>query len=126
MLVLDLPIEKAAEFRDSMAGVGVDTIFLLSPTTVSARIRKAGTMGRGFLYGISRLGVTRALSSQKALASWPSEFVERPPFLPRWASAFHGRSTSSRLAAAGASAVLVPRVESYVGWLKGERGAHFV
>ena len=37
---------------------GLDTIFLLSPTTTSARIRRAAELGGGFLYGISRLGVT--------------------------------------------------------------------
>ena len=41
-------------------GAGIDTIFLLSPTTTDARIRKAAALGRGFLYGISRLGVTGA------------------------------------------------------------------
>ena len=39
---------------------GLDTIFLLSPTTTSARIRRAAELGGGFLYGISRVGVTGA------------------------------------------------------------------
>ena len=60
MLALDLPIEEAAEFRETLAAAGLDTIFLLSPTTTDARIRKAAELGRGFLYGISRLGVTGA------------------------------------------------------------------
>ena len=60
VLALDLPIEEAAEFRETLAGQGLDTIFLLSPTTTDARIRTAGALGRGFLYGISRLGVTGA------------------------------------------------------------------
>ena len=58
VLVLDLPIEEAGEFRDSMAARGIDMIFLLSPTTTDARVRQAAQLGRGFLYGISRLGVT--------------------------------------------------------------------
>jgi len=37
---------------------GIDTIFLLSPTTTEERISKAAELGQGFLYGISRLGVT--------------------------------------------------------------------
>jgi len=60
VLALDLPIEEADEFRAAMDASGLDTIFLLSPTTTDARIRKAATLGRGFLYGISRLGVTGA------------------------------------------------------------------
>ena len=60
VLALDLPIEEGDEFRNALSRVGVDTIFLLSPTTTDARIKKAAELGRGFLYGISRLGVTGA------------------------------------------------------------------
>jgi tryptophan synthase alpha chain len=60
VLALDLPIEEAAEFQGAMSEAGIDTIFLLSPTTTDARIEKAAALGRGFLYGISRLGVTGA------------------------------------------------------------------
>jgi tryptophan synthase alpha chain len=60
VLALDLPIEEADLFRETLAASGMDTIFLLSPTTTDARIRKAAALGRGFLYGISRLGVTGA------------------------------------------------------------------
>jgi tryptophan synthase alpha chain len=60
VLALDLPIEEADEFRRVLADAGVDTIFLLSPTTTEERIRRAAALGRGFLYGISRLGVTGA------------------------------------------------------------------
>src|SRR6476659_3090114 len=42
VLALDLPIEEAGEFRETMAASGIDTIFLLSPTTSDERIRKAG------------------------------------------------------------------------------------
>jgi tryptophan synthase alpha chain len=59
-LALDLPIEEAGGFRETLAARGLDTIFLLSPTTTEARIRTAAALGRGFLYGISRLGVTGA------------------------------------------------------------------
>jgi len=58
VLALDLPIEEAGEFRVTMLEAGIDTIFLLSPTTTEERISKAAELGQGFLYGISRLGVT--------------------------------------------------------------------
>src|SRR5688500_18409129 len=58
VLVLDLPIEEAGSFRDAMANRDIDMIFLLSPTTTDARVKEAARLGRGFLYGISRLGVT--------------------------------------------------------------------
>src|SRR4030095_7710734 len=60
VLVLDLPIEEAGPLRDALRPVGLDTIFLLSPTTTTARIRRAAELGSGFLYGISRLGRPRA------------------------------------------------------------------
>jgi tryptophan synthase alpha chain len=60
VLALDLPIEEAGDFRATMLDAGLDTIFLLSPTTSDARIKRAAELGRGFLYGISRLGVTGA------------------------------------------------------------------
>jgi tryptophan synthase alpha chain len=37
---------------------GLDQIFLVSPTTTDARLKDAARHGRGFLYAISRLGVT--------------------------------------------------------------------
>jgi tryptophan synthase alpha chain len=58
VLTLDLPPEAAGDLRAARADAGVDTIFLLSPTTTNERIRRAATLGSGFLYGISRLGVT--------------------------------------------------------------------
>jgi tryptophan synthase alpha chain len=60
VLVLDLPIEEAGDFRGSIVEAGLDAIFLLSPTTTDARLEKAAELGSGFLYGISRLGVTGA------------------------------------------------------------------
>ena len=58
VLILDLPIEEAGEFHDVALSVNIAPIFLLSPTTSEARIKRAAQLGRGFLYGISRLGVT--------------------------------------------------------------------
>src|SRR5947208_3278756 len=60
VLALDLPIEEADAFRETLSASDLDTIFLLSPTTTDARIGKAAKLGQGFLYGISRLGVTGA------------------------------------------------------------------
>lgn len=69
VLVLDLLVEEAASFREMLADVGVDTIFLLSPTTTDARMARAGRLGSGFLYCISRLGVTGARDDVSADAS---------------------------------------------------------
>ena len=58
VLTLDMPPEEGETFRMAFRGAGIDTIFLLSPTTTVERIRRASELGSGFLYGISRLGVT--------------------------------------------------------------------
>jgi tryptophan synthase alpha chain len=58
VLLLDLPIEEAGSARATLDAHGLDQIFLLSPTTTAARLAEAGRLGRGFLYAISRLGVT--------------------------------------------------------------------
>lgn len=142
VLVLDLPIEEAADFRDTMAARGIDTIFLLSPTTTQARLRKAGELGRGFLYGISRLGVTGArdtiaegarelVARIRAETSLPIALgfgISRPEHVQQvgqWAdAAVVGSGLVSVIAEAGAAADLTQRVESYVRWLRGEHGTH--
>lgn len=60
ILVLDVPPEEGGEWHRVLTAAGIDMIFLLSPTTSTERMRKAAQLGRGFLYGISRLGVTGA------------------------------------------------------------------
>ena len=74
VLVLDLPIEEADDFRHMLATRGIDTILLLSPTTTDDRLRKAAALGSGFLYAISRLGVTGA---RDRVADGAHEMVER-------------------------------------------------
>ena len=58
VLILDYPVEEAGPLRAPLLDAGLDPIFLISPTTTDARIRRSGELGRGFLYLISRLGVT--------------------------------------------------------------------
>jgi tryptophan synthase alpha chain len=58
VLILDYPVEEAEPLRAPLVAAGLDPIFLISPTTTDLRIRRSGDLGRGFLYVISRLGVT--------------------------------------------------------------------
>lgn len=60
VLLLDLPIEEASAMHAGLDAQGIDLIFLVSPTTTDARLAEAARLGRGFLYAISRLGVTGA------------------------------------------------------------------
>ncbi|MEO6213642.1 MAG: tryptophan synthase subunit alpha [Vicinamibacterales bacterium] len=60
VLILDYPVEESRTLRGIMMDAGLDPIFLISPTTSDERIRRSAELGRGFLYVISRLGVTGA------------------------------------------------------------------
>jgi len=136
VLVLDLPIEEADQSRSMLARRGIDTILLLSPTTTDDRLRRAAALGSGFLYAISRLGVTGA---RDALAAGAREMVERirkvsdlPVALGfgiskpdhvrevgQWAdAAVVGSALVDVIAREGASRDLNTRVEEYVRWLK--------
>jgi tryptophan synthase alpha chain len=63
VLLLDLPIEESGEVHARLEARALDQIFLVSPTTTDARLHDAARWGRGFLYAISRLGVTGARTS---------------------------------------------------------------
>ncbi len=59
VLCVDLPPEEAAgKYREALARHGLDAIFLLSPTSTRARMRAVAKTGSGFVYFVSRTGVT--------------------------------------------------------------------
>lgn len=59
LLCLDLPPEEArAELIPAMREKGVDTIFLLAPTSTKAREKQVAAASTGFVYYVSRTGVT--------------------------------------------------------------------
>jgi tryptophan synthase alpha chain len=58
VLATDLTIEEAAAYRLILHGRGLDTIFLGAPTSTDARLEKIADSTTGFLYLISRTGVT--------------------------------------------------------------------
>lgn len=142
VLVLDLPIEEAGGFRDAMAARDIDMIFLLSPTTTDVRLKDAARLGRGFLYGISRLGVTgtrdtvadgaEALAGRmRAATSLPIALgfgISSPAHVRQIGkfadAAVVGSGLVGVIAEAGKSPDLVERVESYVRWLRGDADTH--
>lgn len=74
VLLLDLPIEEAGPMQARLGAAGIDLVCLLSPTSTDERIDAAGRFGSGFLYAISRLGVTGA---RDTVASSGEQLVER-------------------------------------------------
>lgn len=59
-LVTDLTPEEAEGYRAIMQTRGLDTIFLAAPTSTDARLERIARASSGFLYLISRAGVTGA------------------------------------------------------------------
>jgi len=60
VLVVDYPPEEAQTLVKLLDARGLDTIFLLSPTTTDARLAQVAQLGRGYLYYVSLRGVTGA------------------------------------------------------------------
>jgi tryptophan synthase alpha chain len=60
VLVVDYPPEEAQTLVAVLDARGLDTIFLLSPTTTDARMEAVARLGRGYLYYVSLRGVTGA------------------------------------------------------------------
>jgi tryptophan synthase alpha chain len=58
MLTLDLPPEEAAEVLAACAKHDVKTVFIVAPTTPAARLPVIGAAATGFIYYVSREGVT--------------------------------------------------------------------
>jgi tryptophan synthase alpha chain len=58
VLVTDLPPEEANGWLDRARAVELDTVFLAAPTSPDERLRKVAAASRGFVYAVSRTGVT--------------------------------------------------------------------
>ena len=136
VLTLDMPPEEGDVFRKAFNAAEIDTIFLLSPTTTVERIRRASELGTGFLYGISRLGVTgvrdtiddsaRTLGERvRAVTTMPLALgfgLSRPEHVRsvgQWAdAAVVGSALVQVIAKHGESPDLLDEVERYVQWLR--------
>lgn len=137
LLVLDLPIDEAGPLAGRLGRAGIAPIFLVSPTTPPERVRQAAAMGSGFLYAISRLGVTgaqRELSDEagtvvKAVRQWSTlpvalGFGISTPEHVLAASAMAdaavvGSALVSVIAEAGRNGDVTTRACEFVRWLKG-------
>ena len=60
VLVTDLTPEESEDYRRILKARGLDTIFLAAPTSTDERLQKIAVCSSGFLYLISRTGVTGA------------------------------------------------------------------
>jgi tryptophan synthase alpha chain len=74
VIVTDLPPEESDEWLGAVRPVGIDTIFLLSPSSPPERVKKVVAIASGFVYCVSRMGVTGA---RKELPADLGELVGR-------------------------------------------------
>ena len=73
LLVLDLPPEEAGDFMEACRKIEMKTVFLLAPTTPEERVEYIAQNATGFIYYVSRTGVTGV---REDLASDLQEMVD--------------------------------------------------
>ncbi|MGA9668220.1 MAG: tryptophan synthase subunit alpha [Terracidiphilus sp.] len=78
VLVTDLIVEEADEYLAEMVRVGLAPVFLAAPTSPDERLEAIATHSKGFVYAISRVGIT---GKQQNLTADAAALVER---IRRW------------------------------------------
>jgi tryptophan synthase alpha chain len=63
VLVTDMIVEEAADYLDSMHRHHLAPIFLAAPTSPDARLERIAAASQGFVYAISRTGITGTRAS---------------------------------------------------------------
>ena len=78
VLLIDMIVEEAAEYIAEMDRVNLAPIFLAAPTSPDERLQAIAAHSKGFIYAISRTGIT---GKQKNLTADAAALVER---IRRW------------------------------------------
>lgn len=74
VLITDMIVEEADEYLNQVREYGLKPIFLAAPTSTDARLKKIANVSEGFVYAISRTGIT---GERPDLASDARQLVER-------------------------------------------------
>lgn len=82
VLITDLIVEEAGEYLEFMKRAGLAPIFLAAPTSPDERLKKIAEHSQGFVYAISRTGITGTQSSLAADAQEVATRVKRWTKLP--------------------------------------------
>ncbi len=78
VLVTDMIVEEATEYLAEMDRTGLAPVFLAAPTSSDERLEAIADNSRGFIYAISRTGIT---GKQQSMTADASALVDR---LRRW------------------------------------------
>jgi tryptophan synthase alpha chain len=73
-LVTDLPVEEAGPYLRQMRQANLATVFLAAPTSTDDRLKRIAEASAGFIYAVSRTGVTGA---RKELTEDAQKLVRR-------------------------------------------------
>jgi len=106
-LITDLPVEEAGSYLREMRRCDLATIFLAAPTSTDERLKRIADVSRGFVYAVSRTGVTGA---RQEMAQGAQKLVRRLRKFTKLPVALgFGISTAAQFAAVGefADAVVV-------------------
>ena len=74
VLLTDMIVEEADEYLAEMNTNGLAPVFLAAPTSPDARLKAIAAVSQGFVYAISRVGIT---GTQQKIAADASELVSR-------------------------------------------------
>jgi tryptophan synthase alpha chain len=82
VLVIDLPVEESAEYLKAARSNGLATIFLAAPTSTDERLKQIANVSTGFIYAVSRTGVTgtreKLTDDARGLVSRLRKFTKLP------------------------------------------------
>lgn len=107
VLTVDMPPEEARGLGDELSRVGLDAIYLLSPTTPDRRLERVGALGSGYLYYVSLKGVTGAAKLNTDEVAARVEQIKRVAALPVAVGFGIRDAESAATIAATADAVIV-------------------
>ena len=132
LLVLDLPPEEGGSYRAQMAANGLCPIFLVAPTTPADRVRLIVEGAEGFVYYVSREGVTGMQQEVSNTISEKTAVIRKHTNLPiavgfgisnpeqaaqvaRSADAVViGSAVVNQIAAAGNTPALIPNMAAFL------------
>ncbi|MBN2241841.1 MAG: tryptophan synthase subunit alpha [Acidobacteria bacterium] len=142
VLVTDITPEEGEEYCACLERNGLDPVFLAAPTSSAERIEKIAACSRGFVYVVSRTGVTGAQQELSGAVRPTVERVRRHTELP--VAVGFGISHPDQVravwqvcegAVVGSAIVgamekvrdpsrLLPEVGEFCGWLTGKKNSH--
>jgi len=107
LLVLDLPPEEAGDYDALMREAGLCAIYLVAPTTPEQRVAQIVPRGSGFIYYVSREGVTGMQEKVSDTVAQMLKIIRSHTQLPVAVGFGISNPDQAKMVAANADAVVV-------------------